>query len=201
MNGLNVYDFDGTLYKGESSLHFACFCLLRKPKILLFFPKILSLYKKHKKNELCLEEANLLFKKLLEQTIVDDYELEKLLQTFWRKHEKNLNWPLIDTMKEKDVILSAGPDFLLKSSPLKDKNIFCSEIDLKNKKILFFCYGENKRIKFKEKYKEERIEKFYTDSYSDLPLMNLAQEVYLVEHGVGLGKKINQKEKEEERCK
>ena len=59
----------------------------------------------------------------------------------------------------------------------------------------------NKRIKFKEKYKEERIEKFYTDSYSDLPLMNLAQEVYLVEHGVGLGKKINQKEKEEERCK
>ncbi len=123
------------------------------------------------------------------------------MQTFWRKHEKNLNWPLIDTMKEKDVILSAGPDFLLKSSPLKDKNIFCSEIDLKNKKILFFCYGENKRIKFKEKYKEERIEKFYTDSYSDLPLMNLAQEVYLVEHGVGLGKKINQKEKEEERCK
>lgn len=193
---MNVYDFDGTLYKGESSLHFARFCLFKKPRVILFFPKILSLYKKHKKNELCLEEANQLFKEILDAIAVEEEEIETLLRIFWKKHEKNLNWSLIQTMKENDVILSAGPDFLLKSSPLKGKNIFCSEIDLKNKKILFFCYGENKRIKFKEKYEKEKIEKFYTDSYSDLPLMTLAHEVYLVKKGIGLGEKINIKEKE-----
>lgn len=195
---MNVYDFDGTLYKGESSFHFARFCLLRKPKVLLFFPKIVSLYRKHKRNELSLEEANDLFKKILDTVLVTDEDLEKFVQTFWRKYKKNLNWPLIRTMKEEDVILSAGPDFLLKNSPLKDKNIFCSQIDLKNKKILFFCYGENKRLKFKEIYKGRTIEKFYTDSYSDYPLMTLAHQVYFVKNGVGLGKI---KEKKEDLCK
>lgn len=198
---MNVYDFDGTLYQGESSFHFARFCLLKKPKVLLFFPKIVSLYRKHKRNKLSLDEANILFKKILDTILITDEDLEELVQTFWRKYEKNLNWPLIQTMKEEDVILSAGPDFLLQNSPLKDKHIFCSQIDLKNKKILFFCYGENKRVRFKEMYKGRNIEKFYTDSYSDYPLMTLAHQVYLVENGVGLGERIEIKEKKEDLCK
>ena len=198
---MNVYDFDGTLYRGESSFHFARFCLLKKPKVYLFFQKIISLYRKHKKNVLSLEETNALFKKILDTVLVTDEDLEMFVQTFWKKYEKNLNWPLIHTMKEDDVILSAGPDFLLKNSPLKDKNIICSQIDLKNKKILFFCYGENKRMQFQKTYKGKIIEKFYTDSYSDYPLMTLAHQVYFVKNGVGLGKEIKIEEKKEDLCK
>ncbi len=187
---MNVYDFDGTLYKGESCLHFAIYCILRKPQVLKFFPEILNLYKQHKNNILNIEEANELFKRIFNTLSSTEEEFSNLINKFWKKHEKNLNHELVNKMKKNDVIISAGPDFLLKKSPIKNKNIICSEIDIRNKKVLFFCYGENKRKKFKEKYKNKKIDKFYTDSYSDMPLMDLAEEVYLVKKGKGLGIKV-----------
>ncbi len=151
---MNVYDFDGTLYRGESCLHFAFYCIIRKPKILLFLPEILRLYKDHKNNELNIEKANEVFKKILNTISTNEKELNEFIKSFWKKYDRKLNYDLIEKIKQKDIIISAGPDFLLKQSPIKDKNIFCSQIDLKKKKILFFCYGENKRKKFKEIFKE-----------------------------------------------
>lgn len=193
---MNVYDFDGTLYKGESCLHFALYCIIRKPKILIFLPDIFKFYKKHKNNQIKIEELDELFKKLLDTFSKEEQEFTNMVQSFWKKHEKNLNWELIKQIKENDIIISASPSFLLKASPIKDKNIFCSEIDLENKKILFFCYGENKKTFFKEKFKEKKIKKFYTDSYSDMPLMELAEETYLVKNGNGIGTRIFLKEDE-----
>lgn len=193
---MNVYDFDGTLYKGESCLHFAIFCIIRKPKVLLFIPQILTLYKKHKNNKLDMNEANKLIKKIFETISTTEKEFYKIINDFWVKHEKKLNFELINQMEENDLILSAGPNILLEASPIKHKNILCSKVDLKKKKLLFFCYGENKRKLFKKKFKNKTINKFYTDSYSDMPLMELAKEVYLVKKGKGLGKKINFKKGE-----
>ena len=40
---MNVYDFDNTLYKGESSYDFFFFCLKRKPKMIKYIPVVLKL--------------------------------------------------------------------------------------------------------------------------------------------------------------
>ena len=38
---MNVYDFDGTIYNGETSRDFFFFCLKRYPKVKRYIPKIL----------------------------------------------------------------------------------------------------------------------------------------------------------------
>ena len=35
---MNVYDFDGTIYDGDSTLDFWYFCLKKHPQILLYLP-------------------------------------------------------------------------------------------------------------------------------------------------------------------
>ena len=36
---MNVYDFDGTIYAGDSSVDFYVYCIWHDPKLLRFFPK------------------------------------------------------------------------------------------------------------------------------------------------------------------
>ena len=47
---MNVYDFDGTIYRGDSSVDFFLFCLIRFPWLLLVLPyqvAVIILYKLH----------------------------------------------------------------------------------------------------------------------------------------------------------
>ena len=85
-------------------------------------------------------------------------------------------------LKEDDLIITGCPNFLINhiKDELKVKNIICTEFDLKNRQIDFICFGDNKVKAFKKKYKNQKINKFYTDSLSDIPMMKLANEVYLV---------------------
>ena len=60
------------------------------------------------------------------------------------------------------------------------KNYVGSEVDLENRKLLNFCYRENKVKVFKEKFPDAVIDNFYTDSYNDKPMIDLARNAYLV---------------------
>ena len=42
------------------------------------------------------------------------------------------------------------------------------------------CYHENKVKVFRERYGDTRIEEFYTDSRNDQPLIDLAENAFLV---------------------
>ena len=37
-NGVNIYDFDGTIYDGDSSIDFYLFCLRKNVSIIKFLP-------------------------------------------------------------------------------------------------------------------------------------------------------------------
>ena len=43
------------------------------------------------------------------------------------------------------------------------------------------CYGEQKVVEFKRLYKKQKLEAFYSDSLSDLPMMKVADSAWLVE--------------------
>ena len=50
MTKINVYDFDGTVYRGDSSVDFFLFCLRRFPANIILLPKVaaaLLQYKVH----------------------------------------------------------------------------------------------------------------------------------------------------------
>lgn len=37
---MNVYDFDNTIYKGDSTAHFYFFCLKRHPSMIKYIPSL-----------------------------------------------------------------------------------------------------------------------------------------------------------------
>jgi phosphoserine phosphatase len=187
---INAYDFDNTLYRGESIFEFACFFIRKHPSTIKYLSKAVKLYKKYKKNNLTKEEIEETIFSILDSIQVSKKEIDRLVEIFWEKNSKKLNKELLKQIKKEDVILTASPSFLIEKVTLPTKNIYTSDIDIENRKINFLCFGENKKKKWEELHKNKKIKKLYTDSYVDMPLMKIAKEVYLVKKGRGTGKKI-----------
>lgn len=176
---MNVYDFDNTIYDADSSIEFYKYCIKIKKKILVVLPKqvlcfILYKLKLIKKNKF--KEVYFSFLKYFDN--IDDvvksfWEINMLKITDWYKNKS----------KNTDVIISASPLFLLK--PLEKKlnisKVIATNFDKKTGKILDDnCYGINKIAFFEKYYKLEQINEFYTDSLSDIPMLEVAKNGYLV---------------------
>ncbi|MDR1002265.1 MAG: HAD-IB family phosphatase [Oscillospiraceae bacterium] len=178
---MNVYDFDKTIYRGDSTLDFYFFCLKRNPAVLLKLPSQLVggvkyLAGMHGKTEF--KQAFYSFLKILPDT-------KKCVSDFWHSHERKLEQWYINQMSGEDVIISASPDFLLR--PLCERlgvTLIASIVDSETGRCEGRnCYGEEKLLRFRELYKDTAIDKFYSDSHSDYPLAKIARENYIVREG------------------
>ena len=54
---MNVYDFDGTIYDGDSSLDFFKFFIKKDPRILTFTPAILKIIDDYRKTTLRFDDV------------------------------------------------------------------------------------------------------------------------------------------------
>lgn len=182
---MQVFDFDNTIYHGESVYDFALFVIKRKLSLVKYIPKITIILIKYKKCQMNKFE----FKEELEKytkVFLDNKDfLEKMVVKFWQKNKHKLDQGMLKKIKKDDVILTCSPYFLIGEikSELKTKHLICSEIDVKKGKISFLNFGENKVKKFKEKYKNKKIDVVYTDSYNDQALIDIATNAYLVKKG------------------
>lgn len=176
---MNVYDFDNTLYKGESSYDFFFFCLKRKPKIIKYIPIVLKHLYNYKKLKINFEQLINSFNKIFIKAFESEQELKELAIKFWDKNIYKLK-DLTNNLTTNDIIITGSPNFLMDiiKNKLNVKEIISTKIN--NEKIEFLCLGENKVKKFKELYPNEKINNFYTDSMNDLPLMKISSNVYLV---------------------
>ncbi len=182
---MKVFDFDNTLYRGESSIDLSLFMIKKRKKILLYLPNIFWHLLKYK---LCLVEKNKLestINRYVRSIIRDEQEIFDLVQAFWEKNQSRLYPDMLELLDENSVILSAGPRFLLEGiqSRLRTRHLVCTEIDLKKKEILYFNFGRNKVVRYHELYGDQTINRFYTDSYNDQAMIDLADEAYLVKNG------------------
>lgn len=177
----NVYDFDGTIYDGDSSVDFYLYCLKRKPSIIFLLPiQILGiiLYKLKIKNKEYMKEKYFCFLKKIKN--IDDY-----VDDFWNKNKCKIKKWYLNQKDKSDVIISASPEFLLK--PLKKilgiDRVIASKV---NKKTGFFesknCYGSEKIVRFEKEYRNKKnLISFYSDSIrADRPMMEYAKDAYLV---------------------
>ncbi|MBQ4158545.1 MAG: polysaccharide biosynthesis protein GtrA, partial [Clostridia bacterium] len=78
---MNAYDFDKTIFDGDSTARFYVYCLLRTPKMLLRLPRLAFeaafLLKKDKQS----------FKEHMFAFLTDLKNPEKMLSDFWKKNE------------------------------------------------------------------------------------------------------------------
>lgn len=170
---MNVYDFDNTIYKGDSTFDFYRFCLARHPKIFLRIPKLLADFIKFRTGKLTKTQ----FKEQMYKFLLDVDDIDSSLKLFWDKNIYKIKDFYKKGQKEDDVIISASPEFLVIPACMRIgiKHVMASRVDKKTGKYDGFnCHGEEKVKRFYEVFADGVIDDFYSDSYSDTPLANLA---------------------------
>ncbi len=180
---MNGYDFDKTIYDGDSSTDFFIHMVLTRTYLLLFFPWFLLV--------LALYGLKILSKKKTKECLfffIPWYKrLDKIVEKFWdKKQTKVFDW-YRQQQKEDDIIISASLDFLLvpMMKRLGIKHYLCTLYNRKNGKIIGEnCYGKQKYVRFQAKYNGEKLRSFYSDSMSDFPMMRVAESAYIVKNKV-----------------
>ena len=183
---MNAYDFDNTIYDGESIFDFFIFSLKKDIWLIRFLPIVLFRLIEYKLNLLKIDKIYKTVEIIINSFLKHSkFNYDDFVEQFWEKNYRKLKPEFLKMLKKDDLIITGCPNFLINyiKSDLKVKNIVCTEFDEESKKINFICFGDNKVKAFKKKYKNKKIKKFYTDSLSDIPFMKLADEVYLVNKG------------------
>ena len=179
---MNVYDFDNTIYNGESTVDFFLFCLKKKKSLIKYLPLVFYTAILYKIRVLSIEKLLKAASKMTSEFINSNEDFNKLATEFWSLNEKKLKSGYLSKLNSSDVIITASPRFLMEAilPTLKISDAICSEFDTNTGQFEFANFKENKVIAFKRKYPNEKIINFYTDSLNDSPLIEMAENSFLV---------------------
>lgn len=173
-----AYDFDKTIYDGDSTQHFYFYLLKHKPSILKYLPYqafwfvffILGVISKTQ------------FKEKFYRCFRCIKDIDKYVLDFWKEKKSGIKKFYLNQKSSDDIIISASPEFLLK--PICDElgiELIASRVDKKTGAYTGEnCYGEEKVKRFKEVYGDKHIDEFYSDSLSDTPMAEIADKAYVV---------------------
>ena len=175
---MNVFDFDKTIYDGDSTYAFIKFSMKKHPKALLYLPYIgwvsMMYYIFHRGTKTQFKEKMYRFLKAC--------DTKNDVDKFWDLNLKNIKPYYRKLHRDDDVIISASPEFLLK--PLEKRlhiRVIASRVSpVDGKTTGENCYHEEKVRRFKEVFPDGEIHSFYSDSYSDEPIAMLAKKAYIV---------------------
>lgn len=175
---MNVYDFDHTVYDGDSSIDFFLFSLRKKPYLIVVLPfQILGMigYLFGFISKERMKEAFFMFLRCI--------PAGKMAGQFWEKNRRKIRQWYLRQKRDTDVIISASPEFLLNPvvCGFLGVSLIASRIDGRTGKYSGMnCYGTEKAVRFRESYPDGVIDDFYSDSMSDAPLALLAKNAFLV---------------------
>ena len=181
---MNVYDFDGTIYAGDSSVDFIRYCMEKNKVCRSKLFSIIIGAVKYKAKVISTKDFKELFFSCI--TLLPENDRENLISNFWKRYYKNIqNW-YINQRKDSDIIVSATPSFVLE--PVKTKlgiqRIIATEFDVKTGKIIGEnCKGEEKTTRFLMEYPDTVIDNFYSDTDSDFPMAKISKNAYKVNNG------------------
>lgn len=180
----NVYDFDKTIFDGDSTQKFYLYLLKKYPKIAIYLPMqfiyFIPFALKIIPKTLFKEKFYSCFKiiKNIDEDVLD----------FWEKNIGGIKKFYYENKKDTDIIISASPEFLLEPicKKLGIKYLIASKVDKKTGVYTGLnCYGKEKVKRLNLEMPNTEIDEFYSDSFSDEPLAELAKKSYIV-----LGDKI-----------
>lgn len=179
---MNVYDFDKTIYRGDSTLDFFRYCLKRKPGLLRYVPAqawFFVIYSLGLIDKTRFKEGFYLFLRGIP-------DMDAFVADFWEKQRSGiLDWYL-QRQQPTDLVISASPQFLLAPicADLGIRHLIASKVDPRTGAYSGKnCYGPEKVSRLQKEFPNQKIDRFYSDSHSDAPLAELAEEAFLVAKG------------------
>ncbi|MCI5773549.1 MAG: haloacid dehalogenase-like hydrolase [Erysipelotrichaceae bacterium] len=176
---MNVYDFDDTIYDGDSTADFVKYSFCHRPKTLLCLPKIGItglLFVLHLVDKMT-------FKKTLYSYFRYIPDMDDFVDEYVEKHLHNIKPWYYAQQRSDDVVISASPLFIVKRfcDKIGIKNCMASNVDPHTGKYDGEnCWGPEKVKRFYASFPQGVIDNFYSDSYSDDPLAKLAKKAFIV---------------------
>lgn len=180
---MNVYDFDNTLYKGESPFQFFFYYIKKTPYLIKYIPKVIHALIKYKAGKVTVEQALSEYAPFVEDYLKNIPDLRADAKDFWDKHEKNIKPFYKELQKPDDVIVTASPEITMREicGRLGIKHCVGSLIDEETGRITRLCMRSHKVPAFLSEFPDAHIDEFYTDSpKNDAPLIALADRAYKV---------------------
>lgn len=176
---MNVYDFDKTIYDGDSTADFYLFSLKRHKKIITLAPSLFGAFMKYYVFKIGTKTD---FKQVMYR-FLRYCDTDRDIADFWEINKNKIKKYYLNQKKDDDVIISASPEFLLEPIMriLNINTLMASRVD-KHTGIYdgINCHGKEKVLRFYDKFPNGKIEEFYSDSYSDTPLAEIANKAYII---------------------
>lgn len=176
---MNIYDFDDTIYDGDSEYDFYIYSMIKHPKMLLTVPRMAFAFLGYLLGINSKTQA----KETLHRFLLHIPDIDSDLEDFWDKHEKKIKEWYLKRQRDDDIIISASSEYLLTPicKRLDIKNLMASRVD---KKTGVYhgenCYGEEKVRRLYEQFPNAVCDEFYSDSLSDTPLANIAKTAKII---------------------
>ena len=176
---MNVYDFDNTILRGDSSARFFSWCLLHRPRMWLDIPGqalngLLFLLKARPKQA---------FKQRMFRYLTLIGDVDAAVEAFWAANFKRVKGWYLEKHRDDDAVISASPEFLIRPACLRlgIRRVIGSPVDKRSGRFQGpNCHGREKVARFRARFPGQAIDEFYSDSRSDAPLAELAKRAWLV---------------------
>ena len=176
---MNVYDFDNTILRGDSTARFFLWCLAHRRGMWRDVPAqalngLLFVLKLRKKQA---------FKQRMFHFLTLIGDVDGAVDAFWRDNFSRVKAWYPPRHREDDVVISASPEFLIRPACMK-LGVSCVIGSPVDKHTGLFlgpnCHGQEKVSRFRGRFPGGRIDEFFSDSRSDQPLADLAAKAWLV---------------------
>ena len=190
-----LFDFDGTLSCCDSNVAFAKYCFRHSIRPWFYLPlmAVCGIVKLFDSDGVWWREN---IRRFMTPAMV-----KKFAPGFIKQHKlERFGWAKERVQSERDagrkvLMISASPDYLLRPlvRDMKFDAVFCSEMNKEKPwKYEFLCWGKNKVLIMDEWAKENKliphVVRAYSDSKSDLPMMEIADEQVWIDKKTGMRK-------------
>lgn len=184
---MRVFDFDGTIYDGESLFDLYLYSARHDPKVFRYIAPVLRYAVKYKLGRATLEQMEYGVGKMTEGYLTElsrskrVASVEQLVDDFWDRYYARIK-PWYQPESD-DVILTASFGLAVGEvcRRLGVRNLVASEVDVGTMKVTYLNFSTNKAKRFRELYGPDVvIDEFYTDSKFDQPMIDMARHAFMV---------------------
>lgn len=174
---MNIYDFDGTIYDGDSSIDFFVYCLQKNKRNYKILLDVFIAFGLYMLKIITKEQFKSRFFGFIK--VYDDVDLQ--VEQFWQKNRVKIKRFYLENRRDDDVVVSASPEFLLEPvSKMLQFNLIATKVDKKSGKLVNEnCYGKEK-VKRLNEVGIYHCDEFYSDSLSDYPVSQIAEKSYVI---------------------
>ena len=165
---MRVFDFDGTIYDGESLFDLYLYSARHDPKVFRYIAPVLRYAVKYKLGRATLEQM--------------EYGVGKMTEGYLTELSRSKRVASVEQLVD-DVILTASFDLTVGEAcrRLGVRNLVASEVDVGTMKVTYLNFSTNKAKRFRELYGPDVvIDEFYTDSKFDQPMIDMARHAFMV---------------------